>query len=65
MNNSRRWWTSKGLGLGVATTLTSVLGLVAGAEWIQAYPEAVAALGLLSGLLTLVVRYVTVAPLGR
>ena len=65
MNNQKPWWKSNTIRLGMATTLISVLGLVAGEEWIQAYPAVVASLGLVAGLLGLVVRYFTTGPLGR
>jgi len=65
MNNPKPWWKSKTIRLGMATTLISVLGLVAGEEWIQAYPAAVACLGLVAGVLTVVVRYFTDGPLCR
>jgi hypothetical protein len=57
------WWKSKTLRLAAATTVVSVLGLVAGEEWIQAYPEAVSGLGLGAGVLMAVIRYYTVSPL--
>ena len=61
-----RWWReSKTLKLGAITTLISVLGLVAGEEWMQAYPEAVSALGLVTGFLIVLMRFLTKQPLGR
>lgn len=65
MNKPKAWWRSRTVQLGIATTLVSVLGLIAGEEWIQAYPAAVASLGLVAGVLTVVVRCLTNGPLGR
>lgn len=54
---------SKTVWLGVAMTIVSVLGLLAGEEWIQAYPAVVSALGLVAGLLVVIVRHWTTEPL--
>ena len=51
--------------LGMLTTLASVLGLIAGAEWIQAWPGVVAGIGTAVGVLTIVIRLLTGLPIRR
>ena len=65
MNDSKLRRRSKTVWLGVGVTAVSVLGLVAGAEWMQAYPEAVAVLGMVVGVLGVVLRHYTDRPLAR
>jgi len=54
---------SKTIWLGVLTTAASVLALVAGEEWIQQWPRAVAGLGIVVGVLNVVIRQFTTKPL--
>ena len=50
---------SKTMWFAIATTVVSCLSLVAGEEWIQAYPTAVSVIGIVVGILTAVLRSVT------
>ena len=54
---------SKTVWLGVMMTVASVLGLLAGEQWIQDYPQVVSGLGLTAGILTVVIRQYTTGPL--
>ena len=54
---------SKTVWLGIVTALISILGLFAGQEWIQQYPEIVSYIGLAIGILTVIVRHYTTKPL--
>lgn len=54
---------SKAIWLGVLTALISLLGLIAGQEWIQQYPDIVSYIGLAIGILTVIVRHYTTRPL--
>lgn len=62
---SKRPSKSKTIHLGVIVTAISVCGLLIGEEWIQDYPIAVAALGVTSGILTIILRLYTKEPIGR
>lgn len=55
--------SSKTVWLGIVTALISILGLFAGQEWIQQYPEIVSYIGLAIGILTVIVRHYTTRPL--
>jgi len=55
--------TSKLNILGMLQVASSVLALLAGSEVIQQYPNAVAAIGVLSGVVTIVLRFKTIGPI--
>ena len=63
MNFGKSRLKSKSIWLGVLTALISLLGLIAGQEWIQQYPEIVSYIGLAVGILTVIVRHYTEEPL--
>lgn len=51
--------------LGMIVTVISMLGLLQGEEWIQQYPQVVAALGIAAGILTVIFRQFTIRPVGK
>ena len=56
---------SKTVWLGMLITLLSILGLVAGEPWIQDYPQVVAVLGIITGVLTVIIRQFTTQPVSN
>lgn len=54
--HSRTFWAN------VITTLTGILGVIAGAEWIQSHPTVVAAIVSAIGVLNILLRAITVGP---
>ncbi len=50
---------SKTMVFAIVTTIVSILSLVAGEEWIQAYPQVVGVIGLVVAGITAILRYLT------
>lgn len=57
----KRFYESKTVWLGVATAALSILTFLQGEDWIKEYPQVVAGIGTVVGVLTIVVRYFTSA----
>jgi hypothetical protein len=55
----KKWFESKTVWIGLMTFILSTLTLLEGQDWIQNYPNAVSAVGIIIGILTIVVRYLT------
>ncbi len=65
MDHGKSRLASKTVWLGILTMVISVIGLIAGQEWVRDYPIVVSGLGLAVGILTVIVRHFTDQPLKR
>jgi hypothetical protein len=59
----KTWYQSKTVWLGLLTLTISILSFLQGEEWIQRYPDFVAALGTSVGIATIMLRYVSEKPM--
>ena len=58
----KNWWLSKTNWFGILTFLISVVGFIAGTDFIKQYPEVVSIIGAVVGILTVILRYLTTGP---
>lgn len=59
----KRWFQSKVVWLGILTFIISLLSFLQGEELIKQYPEVISILGIIIGVLTIIVRYMTDQPM--
>ena len=59
----KKWFESKSIWLGLLTLTVSLLSLILDTDWIRDYPNFVATLGTVVGILTIILRYVTGKPM--
>lgn len=55
-------WTSKTFWVNAVTFLVALVTLVAGQDWVANYPQVVAILGMVSGVLNVILRSITSVP---
>lgn len=55
----KRWFQSKTVWLGILTLILSILTFIQGEEWISQYPQVVAIIGTVIGVLTIILRFFT------
>jgi len=61
----KAWYASKSIWLGLLTFALSVLGFAQGQEFIQQWPAVVTVIGAIVGVLTILLRFVTAAPIRK
>ena len=61
VKSKKAWWSKSNL-FGVLQIATSVVAVFAGSELIQQYPKAVASIGIVSGGITILLRFLTSVP---
>ena len=59
----KKWFESKSIWLGLLTLMISIFSFLTNEEWIREYPKAVAIIGTIIGILTIILRYLAQNPM--
>ena len=63
MQESKKWFESKSVWLGLLILILSIISFIVDEEWIKDYPKVVAILSTVVGVLTIVLRYLAINPM--
>ena len=63
MQNSKKWFESRSVWFGLLILILSIMSFIADEEWIKDYPRVVAVLSTATGVLVIVLRFLTTYPM--